>query len=181
MSQFVLLLRGVNVGANNSLPMAELRAMLKGIGCRAVATYVQSGNAVLRTSMSQAELSQAASEAVSGYMGRSIDVTTRTRAQLERVVERNPFAAEAAEQPKYVVVSFLSAAPGRAGLQPLREGDWGDEGWKADGAHIYSWHPKGQGRSKLAKTLSTLKLAGTITARNWNTVLKLRDMLDAAD
>jgi len=56
MTRYALLLRGVNVGTKNSLPMAELRAMLKNVGCTDVQTYVQSGNAVFGTKLGTAEL-----------------------------------------------------------------------------------------------------------------------------
>ena len=59
MPHYALLLRGVNVGTRNSLPMAELRAMLARIGCADVRTYVQSGNAVLGTTLSASKLTDA--------------------------------------------------------------------------------------------------------------------------
>jgi uncharacterized protein (DUF1697 family) len=58
MTRYALLLRGVNVGAKNSLPMAELRAMLTKIGCTGVQTYVQSGNAVFGTKLAEVALTK---------------------------------------------------------------------------------------------------------------------------
>jgi uncharacterized protein (DUF1697 family) len=45
------------------------------------------------------------------------------------------------------------------------------------GAEIYTWHPNGQCHGPLAAVLGKLPLRGAVTTRNWNTVLKLREML----
>ena len=58
MTRYALLLRGVNVGTKNSLPMAELRGMLEEIGCTGVRTYVQSGNAVFATRLRAPDAAQ---------------------------------------------------------------------------------------------------------------------------
>ncbi|HET9956116.1 MAG TPA: DUF1697 domain-containing protein, partial [Polyangiaceae bacterium] len=77
MTRYALLLRGVNVGTKNSLPMAELRSMLTKLGCADVQTYVQSGNAVFSTQLRQAALTHAVESALEGYMGRPIATTLR--------------------------------------------------------------------------------------------------------
>ncbi|HET8634778.1 MAG TPA: DUF1697 domain-containing protein, partial [Gemmatimonadales bacterium] len=75
MPSYALLLRGVNIGTKNTLPMAELRAMLEKIGCADVSTYVQSGNAVFATALSAARLTTAVEAALARYMGRPIATT----------------------------------------------------------------------------------------------------------
>ena len=174
--QYVLLLRGVNVGAKNQLPMAELRAMLERVGCTDIATYIQSGNAVLRSPLAEAPLTAAIEQELAGYMGRAIDTTLRTRGELERVIATNPFATRAA-QPKDTCVTFLSQVPAFEVLAPLEATDWLPEQYLVDGPEIYAWYPNGQGRSALATAVGKLKLAGTVTTRNFNTVLKLHAML----
>lgn len=178
MARYALLLRGVNVGTKNKLPMADLRALLEKIGCEDVATYVQSGNAVLTTSLSKAKLLAAAEEALGKYMGRPIATTVRTAAELKKIIDGNPFE-DVAEDPKYLCVTFLSGRPKAATLAPLEEQDWEPEQFHVSGAEIYTWYPSGQARSDLAAALGKLKFQGTATTRNWNTVLKLRDLLSA--
>lgn len=177
MTRYALLLRGINVGRKNSLPMAELRSMLTEIGCTDVRTYVQSGNVVLDTKLRVAELTQKIEESLEAYMGRPIATTLRTRKQLEAVVDANPFAKVATE-PKYLCVTFLSHAPAKSEMAPLLAQDWAPELLKVKGKEIYTWHPNGQARSPLAAALLKLPLRGAVTTRNWNTVLKLAAMLD---
>lgn len=176
MTRYALLLRGVNVGSKNALPMDELRTMLTNLGCTGVRTYVQSGNAVFGTALRPAQLAKAIEAALEEYMGRPIATTLRTQAELTAIIDANPFADLAAE-PTKLCVTFLSSAPTRSELQPLHANDFSPERFGVSGTEIYTWHPNGQGRSPLATALGKLRLRGTVTTRNWNTVLKLRDML----
>lgn len=176
MTRYALLLRGVNVGTKNSLPMAELRAMLEALGCRDVKTYVQSGNAVFATELGVAALTKAIEEALEQSMGRPIATTLRTLKQLQAIVDGNPFAG-VATNPSSLCVTFLSNAPTKAELAPLHAQDWTPELFEVAGKELYSWYPNGQGRSALAVALGKLALRGTVTTRNWNTVLKLLALL----
>ena len=177
-TRYALLLRGVNIGAKNSLPMAELRAMLVGIGCTDVQTYVQSGNAVFGTTLAARGLTEAIEGALERYMGRPIATALRTEGRLRAIVERNPYP-DLVAKPSYLCVTFLSHAPTAAEIAPLHAADFGDERFAVAGSEIYTWHPNGQGRSPLAGALGKLRLRGAVTTRNWNTVLKLLEMLGA--
>jgi uncharacterized protein (DUF1697 family) len=176
MTRYALLLRGVNVGTKNSLPMAELRGMLEKIGCTEVETYVQSGNAVFRTELAAADLTDAVERSIEQYMGRPVATTLRTQRQLKAIVENNPFV-RVATKPAYLCVTFLSSAPTKSEVAPLHAVDFDPELFEIAGKDIYTWHPNGQGRSPLAAALGKLKLRGAVTTRNWNTVLKLLEML----
>jgi uncharacterized protein (DUF1697 family) len=179
-TRYVLLLRGVNVGTKNSLPMADLRAMLVKIGCTRVRTYVQSGNAVFDTSLSPAALTRAIERALEGAMGRPIATALRTLPEMRAIVRKNPFAT-VADKPAFLCVTFLSQAPAPSALAPLLDRDWAPERVEVAGTEIYSWHPNGQGRSPLAAALAKLSLPGAVTTRNWNTVQKLLEMLGEGD
>jgi len=176
MARYALLIRGINVGKKNSLPMAELRKMLSDLGCSGVQTYVQSGNAVFETKLSESALSKAIESSLSKYMGRPIATTLRSKAQLQAIVDANPFS-EVADKPAYLCVTFLSHAPTKAEIAPLHAQDWAPELFKVEGKEIYTWHPNGQARSALAEALGKLRLRGAVTTRNWNTVQKLLEML----
>jgi uncharacterized protein (DUF1697 family) len=167
----------VNVGTKNSLPMAELRAMLVKLGCTDVETYVQSGNAVFTTRLSESALTKAIEKELERHMGRPIATTLRTLEQLRAVTDGNPFA-KVATNPAYLCVTFLSHAPAKAEVAPLLAQDWNPELLDLAGKEIYTWHPNGQGRSPLAAALGKLPLRGAVTTRNWNTVQKLLGMLE---
>ncbi len=177
--RYALLLRGVNVGTKNSLPMADLRALLETVGSTDVSTYIQSGNAVLTSVLEEGELTEAIDRALERRMGRPIATTLRTRAELEEIVAANPFESLAAN-PKNLCVTFLSEPPAAEALAALEAADFGEELWHASGREIYTWHPRGQGRSILAGALTKLPQSGTMTTRNWNTVLRLLEMLGRA-
>jgi len=176
MKQYALLLRGVNVGAKNSLPMSDLRAMLTEVGCTDVQTYVQSGNAVFATKLGTAALTRAIEEKLELYMGRPIATTLRTRDQLQAIVALNPFA-DIATNLAYLCVTFLANAPRESEVARLKSNDWSPERYHVAGKEIFTWHPNGQGRSPLAAALGKLPLRGAVTTRNWNTVLKLLELL----
>jgi uncharacterized protein (DUF1697 family) len=179
MTRYALLLRGVNVGTKNSLPMAELRTMLSKIGCTGVRTYVQSGNAVFDTKLGATALTANIEAALERRMGRPIATTLRTREQLQAIVDANPFAS-ATTNPAHACVTFLSQAPSKPALAPLHAQDWRPELFEIAGKEIYTWYPNGQARSPLAAAIGKLPLVGAVTTRNWNTVVKLLAMLREA-
>jgi uncharacterized protein (DUF1697 family) len=156
--------------------MAELRKMLEKLGCTSVQTYVQSGNAVFRTTRSTAALTEGIEAALARTMGRPIATTLRTQAQLEAVLAGNPFG-KVANDPAFLCVTFLSQPPKKPELAPLYARSWKPELFEVTGKEIYAWYPNGQGKSPLAAAIAKLKLRGAVTTRNWNTVQKLVQML----
>jgi len=180
MTRYALLLRGVNVGRDNSLPMADLRAMLADIGCTNVQTYAQSGNAVFGTRLGAAALTKTIESALKRYMGRPIATTLRRYAQMSTIIDANPFG-EVATNPAYLCVTFLSVAPTKSEVAPLYAQDFAPELFQVSGKEIYTWHPNGQARSIMAAALGKLRLAGAVTTRNWNTVRRLLVMLKAGE
>jgi len=106
MTAFVALLRGINVGGNNLLPMSEFRQLLSTLGCEEVATYIQSGNAVFKHSKTAAGLSQSISEAVHSKFGFRPSVMVLTASEFAAVAAENPFLADVSE-PKLLHVWFL--------------------------------------------------------------------------
>jgi uncharacterized protein (DUF1697 family) len=176
MARYALLLRGVNIGTKNSLPMAELRKMLDEIGCTGARTLLQSGNAVLSTRLGPAELTRRISATLEAYMGRPVATTLRTLDQLSGIVDGHPFR-EVATNNSNMCVTFLSHAPTSAEVAPLHATDFSPELFQVAGTAIYTWHPRGQAESALRVALGKLRLRGSVTTRNWNTVLKLLEML----
>jgi len=177
-TRYGLLIRGVNVGTANSLPMVELRSMLEGSGCSEVRTYVQSGNAVFSSELDERELTQRIERRLAGYMGRPIATTMRTATEFRAIVAGRPFASEIATDPRHLAVTFLSEKLSADALRQLTESDFGAELVHVAGREIYSWHPAGLGRSSLAQTLTRLPGPGARTTRNWNTVVRLSGMID---
>ena len=158
--------------------MPRLREALEEAGYEDVATYVQSGNVVLSSSDSATKVARAVERLVEKEFGLKIPVVVRTRAQLAKVVERDPLA-KVAKDPKRYQVSFLEKKPSAELVRKLEEASAPTERVVADGREIYAWHPEGVARSKLWAMLAGKGLGVTATARNWTTVTKLLELADA--
>jgi uncharacterized protein (DUF1697 family) len=158
--------------------MARLRSVLEEAGFDDVATYLQSGNVVLSSRDSAAKVARACERLIEKEFGLKISVVVRTRAELARVVKRNPLS-RVAKNPKRYQVSFLEKKPSAALLRKLEGVAAPGERVVADGREIYAWHPEGVARSKLWAALAGKGLGVTATARNWTTVTKLLELADA--
>jgi uncharacterized protein (DUF1697 family) len=177
-SRQVLLLRGVNIGPRNRVPMAELRARLEEAGFDDVRTHLQSGNVVLESKTKPEQTARMVEKLIADRFGLKIAVVARTRAQLARVVKRDPLRKVAADHKRYQV-SFLDGPLPAASKRKLEEARIEPEQFVVAGREIYAWHPAGVARSKLWATLAGRGLGVTATARNWTTVTKLLELLDA--
>jgi uncharacterized protein (DUF1697 family) len=178
MGRQVVLLRGINLGPNKRVPMAELRELFTDAGFADVRTYVQSGNVVLTSDVAAAELEQRTERLIAERFGFEVPVVSRTRDELARVVERNPLR-DVAEDPKRYQVSFLSAELADDVVERLAAAAAPSERFVADGRELYAWHPAGVARSKLWTQLAGAGLGVKATARNWRTVETLLEMADA--
>ena len=171
----VILLRGINLGPRNRVSMPELREALAAAGYTDVVTYVQSGNVVVTSRKTPARVASECRRLIEERFGLDIAVVVRTRAELARIVARNPLG-DVATNPKRYQVSFLDAKPSRATVERLQALAAGSERFAAIGKELYAWHPAGVARSKLWAALAGQSLGVTATARNWTTVTKLLEL-----
>ncbi|MEU3463244.1 DUF1697 domain-containing protein [Streptomyces sp. NPDC006733] len=180
MTSYVALLRGINVGGKNKVPMQTLRELLTGLGCTDVRTHLQSGNAVFAHPRADpAELAASLEAAITEELGLTIRCLVRDGADLRRVVDRNPFDMEGID-PSRFLVTFLSAPPAQDRLPAVDPSAYAPEEFRlADPkapTEIYTHLPDGIQKARLALLFTDKKLGVTATARNWNTVLKLTAM-----
>ena len=171
----IILLRGINLGPNRRVPMAELRALLGEADYENVRTYVQSGNVVLDSDASPVELEARTAKLISERFGFAVPVVSRTAAELAAVVGHDPLG-ELATEPKRYQVSFLDRPAPSEVIQALQEAAVEPEAVAVNGREIYAWHPAGVARSKLWNKLAGGSLGVTATARNWTTVCTLLEM-----
>jgi uncharacterized protein (DUF1697 family) len=172
MAQHILLLRGINLAARNRIAMADLRGVLEDAGFEHVRTYLQSGNVVLSSGAKPDDIARKTERLIAKHFGLDVPVIVRSRAQLAKVVERNPLKA-VASNPKRYQVSFLETKPTREVVRRVEEAAVAHERVVAIGREIYAWHPDGIGRSRLWTLLAGQRLGITATARNWTTVTNL--------
>jgi uncharacterized protein (DUF1697 family) len=173
----IVLLRGVNVGGRNRVPMPALREALAAAGMEDVATYLQSGNVVLSSKAKPEELARECEGVIAERFDLEIDVVVRTRVELAKVLERDPLG-DVADQEKLYQVSFCAQRPDKAALAKLTERAAEGEQLVVHGREVYAWFPHGVGRSKLAAQLGKASLGTVATARNWRSVKQLLALAD---
>ena len=176
----VALLRGINVGGKNKLPMADLAAMFREAGCDDVRTYIQSGNVVFRADLVLAgDIPALISTSILGQFGYSIPVITRTASEFQEIVKANPFAESGTEANKLLVM-FLVNLPDRAQVEALDPNRSPGDEFVVLGREVFLHYPNGVARSKLTNAYFDSRLSTTSTSRNWRTVGKLLEMVNAA-
>ncbi len=177
MARQIALLRGINLGKHRRIAMGDLRELLTELGYEDVRTHLQSGNVVLASDRSNEALARELEREIAAQLGVGPLVVVRTRDELAAVVARDPFGDEAPD-PKRYLVTFLSARPDPAVVRETERRDFGPERVHFSGREVYSWHPGGLQRSKLAAALTDKKLGVVATNRNWSTVTKLLALAD---
>jgi uncharacterized protein (DUF1697 family) len=173
----VALLRAINVGGRNALPMKDLAALCEAAGCRDVVTYIQSGNVAFGATAALAKKLPAALEAaIRARAGIDVPVIVRDAAALAAVACGNPFLAEGVDAAE-LHVGFLAATPTAARIAALDGQRSPPDAFVVRGREIFFRFPKGVGKTKLTVTYFDAKLATTITLRNWRTLGALLELV----
>jgi uncharacterized protein (DUF1697 family) len=169
MSVHIALLRGINVGGHNKLPMKDLAAMFGEAGCGDVRTYIQSGNVVFESDTALARrIPGIITASIGDRFGLRIPVVTRGAGELAAIVSANPYVSGDADE-KQLHVAFLADTPSTASIAALDE-------FFVRAAEIYLRLANGAGRTKLTNAYFDATLGTTSTVRNWRTTLKLLEM-----
>jgi uncharacterized protein (DUF1697 family) len=166
MTKYVALLRAVNVGGTGKLPMADLKTMCSDAGFAQVETYIASGNVVFESKATPARVKSELEKRLHEYGGKPVGVAVRTAAEMQAVLQANPFPKAA---PNFTAVIFLDEPPPADALKHATGVK--DEKMRLGAREIYVHYPSGMGRSKLK-----IPAARHGTARNINTVTKLTEM-----
>ena len=186
MASHVALLRGINVGGRNKVPMADLREVVTSLGHTGVSTYIQSGNVLFSTAEEDnATLAAALESAIEDRFGIWSSVVVLTRDELAQVLAANPYPDE--PNPRMVHVVFLNAEPPAALLDRIRAAQdaaaakGSRDAVTAIGPALYLHTPDGFGTSELGQVV--LRVTGQVgvaaTARNWSTSTKLLTLCEA--
>ena len=173
---YILLFRGV--GGATQLPTAPLREALTEAGFENVATYINSGNAVLRSHLSREEVIAKVAEICKASFGFTKAILAPTLEEWSALIDNNPFP-QAAATPTCLHAAVLAGTPGAEAVSRLRGFAAAGEGIEVVGNVAYLHTPDGFGRSKLAAKFDT-GIGVVNSARNWNTVLKLMELVRKA-
>lgn len=174
-SKFIALLRGINVGRAKRIAMADLRALVEGLGYSDVHTLLNSGNVVF-TAPNDSAVSAAAriEEGLSTRLGVSAKVLVLTAVELATIVDQNPLS-EDDRDPSRLLVAFLSNPESRTMLGPLLKQDWTPEVLVLGVNAAYLWCPDGILVSRMSKAVGQV-LGKNTTTRNWATVRKIHGL-----
>jgi len=174
---YLILFRGV--GGKTQLPVKVLREKLAAAGFENVATYINSGNAIVRSRMNQKKVIVTVEEICRKEFGFEKAIFAPTLEEWDEVIAKNPFAKAAAATPKWVHAALLEAAPKKENVERVRSCAVKGEKIEVIEGVAYLHTPHGFGTSKMAEKFDAW-IGVTNTARNWNTVLKLAELGRAA-
>jgi uncharacterized protein (DUF1697 family) len=170
---YLILFRGV--GGKTQLPVNVLREKLTQAGFENVATYINSGNAIVRSRLSRKKVIASIEKICRAQFGFEKAIFAPTLAEWERVIARNPFSKAAEKAPTTVHTALLEAAPKLEDVERVRSCAVKGEEIKVIEGVAYLHTPHGFGTSKMAAKFDQW-IGVTNTARNWNTVLKLAEL-----
>jgi uncharacterized protein (DUF1697 family) len=172
---FVSLLRAVNVGGR-TVPMGTLREAYESLGFANVQTYIQSGNVVFSTKeRSASAVSKRIEAALAHETNLVVRVLLRTGAEMQSIVERNPFPVSAGNA-KTLHVTFLASRPAAARVNAIDRARFAPDEFVLDGREIFGRYPNGYGRTKMNNVFFERALGIDATTRNWNTVCRLAEL-----
>lgn len=167
---YVILLRGVTPSGKNKVPMAPLRAALTKAGLKDAQTYIQSGNIVATSKLTQSALESLVHDVIRKSFGGDIAVMARTAQQFARVLKRNPFTEAGGAR---LYFSFLATEPDKKLLKELLSIDFSPDQVKYVSNTIYTLYATKHSESKFNNNFFERKLKVKATTRNLNTMLNL--------
>lgn len=170
--KWVALLRAVNLGARNKVPMAQLRTLLEETGYEDVRTYIASGNVLLDGPRGRAALAKALERLVADAFGVETTAILRMPKELAATLAAHPFGADTSE----THVAFLAARPARAAVARLEEVGRSAERAVVSGADVYLRLPRGVHGAGLSVARVESLLGVQATLRNWRTLAALAEL-----
>ena len=177
MSRQVALLRGINVGGNKRIPMADLRKLAQERLKGEVQSYIQSGNLVLMVSGTPQIVENALEQEIAGHFGFEVEVICRNESQWTTYLEANPFAEAARDRPKALHLGIAKEQLKVNVVKTLQAKATLDEKIATEAGALYVDFVGGVGESKLSPSLFDRAAGSSVTLRNWSTVQAMADLL----
>lgn len=175
---YIALMRGINVGGRNRLPMKDLALLFEEAGCRHVRTYIQSGNVVFRAPREVSTLAARISKSIAGRYQLRTPIVLLSREELTTVVAGNPFLQRGTPSDQ-LHAAFLADTPTRAQMAALDAGRSPGDSFEAAGRCVYLHLPNGAAQTRLTNAYLDATLKTTSTLRNWRTVQAIAELARA--
>lgn len=167
--KYLALLRGINVGGKNMLPMKDLAAMFSKAGCTQIQTYIQSGNVIFSVAD---EIATTICPKIEKQIPFQTTIILRSLPEVLQAAGGNPYPDIDNSH-----IMFLASQPSAEQVAQLDPNRGAPDRFTVVGKHIYLHLPNGTARSKLTNAYFDSKLKTVSTIRNWRTLLKLLAMM----
>lgn len=181
MPAYLALFRAVNVSGHNVIKMEHLRKLMEANGFKNVTTYIQSGNVIFETDETdKAKIKREIETLLYKEYGHDVFNFILEKADLQKAIDNNPYTTPEPEPQgvkKYFVV-FLSGNVTPQGMDQMKKYNRSHDEFKAIGNILYLKLSRSAADSKLTNSFIEGKLGLKATIRNWNTTLKLMEMLN---
>lgn len=173
------LLRGINVGGNKKVPMADLRTLAEGLGLQNVRTYINSGNLLFRSDLEPAAAELALERAIERRFGFPVEVVVRTAEAWERYAAKSTFPDAEVTRPKVLHLAVAKQPLAKGAAAALQAAARGGERVHALADALWIDFGESVARSKLSPAVLDRHAGSTVTARNWRTVQTLAELARA--
>jgi len=179
MVRYIAILRGINVGANRKVPMAELKTLCTKLGLINVQTYIQSGNILFELAKTESVsiLQDRLHLAFSETFGFDIPVIIRTAEEMVESIIRNPFLTESDVDIERLHLTILKEEPSPELVNNVKELKFLPDRFEIIGKEVFIYCENGYGRTKITNDFFEKKLKIPASTRNWKTVMKLNEMI----
>jgi uncharacterized protein (DUF1697 family) len=176
MTTCIGLLRGINVGGNRMVPMAKLRELCEGLGWCDVQTLIQSGNLVFTATGGVGALETAIEKVVEKHFGFHVDIAVRSARQWAECMRNNPFADLVKKEANHVLMGVAKRRLQADAVAQLMERAGKGDRVAAAGNALWFYFAESIARSKMTPAVIDRAAGSPVTARNWNTVVRLGEM-----
>jgi uncharacterized protein (DUF1697 family) len=183
MTNYIALLRGINVGGKNRMKMTDLKQMFEGMGLHQVQTYIQSGNVLFISDEEEAALRKRIEHEFKRVFGFPVIIVLRTAEELEQIIRNCPFSkeaiveAESMSEAESLYVALLLQSPLPEDIERLTAYRSKNDEFRINGRDVFLLLQHSIRDSKLASNLHTLGVP--MTVRNWKTINKLVELANA--
>jgi uncharacterized protein (DUF1697 family) len=178
MPKFLALLRGINVSGQKLIKMQDLNQLFLDNGFKNCETYIQSGNVIFDSKItSEEKISEQIKKIIQKKYKFDVENKVLNPKDISKIIQSNPYLKKKDFNEKAMYVSFLSAIPEKENVKALSAVKSADDSFEWNENVLYLYCPGGYGKTKLSNNVVENKLKLVATTRNWNTVLKLQEML----
>jgi len=178
MKTFLSILRGINVGGQKKVPMAELKILYEELNFKNVKTFIQSGNVIFQTKNAK-DLSKRIEQKILNTYHFNVPVIIRTTEEMQNIINENQFHKEGNININKLHVTFLADYPAQARIDEIVKSNFEPDRFYIAGKEVYLYCPDGYGSTKLTTNFFESRLKVIASTRNWKTTNELFKIMNS--